>query len=431
MSFVKNGRIFVLVLLIFVASCASENDLSGPDAGREFSANKNGTETLGTPDITISNGSGIVESGIGMVGQSEGSLNINVPEGATVNQVLLYWAGGTTAATGDGSVTLDGYTVEGTLIGGPVNFFSTNNIQYYFSSYRADITGLNVVAAGENTLALGDFRFDMSEGELDENNGCSVVVIYSDGSASDLAIVDGIDLAFFGFSSTLDATVPQTFTVTASDESREAELMLIVGSVGGDRPNQILVTTSAGTAEHSDLLGSFDGPTWDSLTMALTIPAGDTEVTVQLVSTDIASPLGASLAWVCAGLVAPLPAPPSSSISGTVYVDADTDEQQNSYESGIGNVVLDVTDAQGQVSQVTTDSDGHFEFTGPTGDYTVSIDVNNYLEAFNDDLGASFDATTPVSLNVTNPQSDLAFGFVRSEERRVGKECRSRWSPYH
>ena|SRR5256886_14776077 len=25
-----------------------------------------------------------------------------------------------------------------------------------------------------------------------------------------------------------------------------------------------------------------------------------------------------------------------------------------------------------------------------------------------------------------------AFGdFVRSEERRVGKECRSRWSPYH
>ena len=24
-----------------------------------------------------------------------------------------------------------------------------------------------------------------------------------------------------------------------------------------------------------------------------------------------------------------------------------------------------------------------------------------------------------------------AFNGVRSEERRVGKECRSRWSPYH
>ena len=25
----------------------------------------------------------------------------------------------------------------------------------------------------------------------------------------------------------------------------------------------------------------------------------------------------------------------------------------------------------------------------------------------------------------------LDFGYTRSEERRVGKECRSRWSPYH
>mgnify|MGYP000169101848 CR=1 FL=1 len=25
----------------------------------------------------------------------------------------------------------------------------------------------------------------------------------------------------------------------------------------------------------------------------------------------------------------------------------------------------------------------------------------------------------------------LAQGPIRSEERRVGKECRSRWSPYH
>src|SRR3712207_9397614 len=26
---------------------------------------------------------------------------------------------------------------------------------------------------------------------------------------------------------------------------------------------------------------------------------------------------------------------------------------------------------------------------------------------------------------------DAQAGFLRSEERRVGKECRSRWSPYH
>src|ERR1017187_7619666 len=28
-------------------------------------------------------------------------------------------------------------------------------------------------------------------------------------------------------------------------------------------------------------------------------------------------------------------------------------------------------------------------------------------------------------------QADFALNALRSEERRVGKECRSRWSPYH
>ena len=30
-----------------------------------------------------------------------------------------------------------------------------------------------------------------------------------------------------------------------------------------------------------------------------------------------------------------------------------------------------------------------------------------------------------------NELAVASFNYVRSEERRVGKECRSRWSPYH
>ena len=30
-----------------------------------------------------------------------------------------------------------------------------------------------------------------------------------------------------------------------------------------------------------------------------------------------------------------------------------------------------------------------------------------------------------------NAKLDIVLGNDRSEERRVGKECRSRWSPYH
>ncbi len=42
---------------------------------------------------------------------------------------------------------------------------------------------------------------------------------------------------------------------------------------------------------------------------------------------------------------------------------------------------------------------------------------------------------SPLAYEVTRQQgTERAFsqpGYNRSEERRVGKECRSRWSPYH
>ena len=36
-----------------------------------------------------------------------------------------------------------------------------------------------------------------------------------------------------------------------------------------------------------------------------------------------------------------------------------------------------------------------------------------------------------VALRGARDNELIGFGIVRSEERRVGKECRSRWSPYH
>src|SRR2546426_7738355 len=44
-----------------------------------------------------------------------------------------------------------------------------------------------------------------------------------------------------------------------------------------------------------------------------------------------------------------------------------------------------------------------------------------------------FDATEPLELTLKSDFGAVAKerGTERSEERRVGKECRSRWSPYH
>ena len=59
----------------------------------------------------------------------------------------------------------------------------------------------------------------------------------------------------------------------------------------------------------------------------------------------------------------------------------------------------------------------------------------NILLIYTDDQG-SVDARCYGARDLTTPTMDkLAASGVRftqrSEERRVGKECRSRWSPYH
>ena len=48
--------------------------------------------------------------------------------------------------------------------------------------------------------------------------------------------------------------------------------------------------------------------------------------------------------------------------------------------------------------------------------------VNDFLKDLDGDV---IDIKYQVSISVFSEEQ------VRSEERRVGKECRSRWSPYH
>ena len=149
------------------------------------SVGADGTETLGPPSVAIAEGSGVVVSGVGLELSQPGTINIDVPVGATVEQVLLYWEGqSTTDIGGDETVDVNGTSVTGTLIGGPTLFFPNA----YGSTYRADITALGAVVAGPNAVAVGGLTFDRV------NNGAGLVVIYDDGTTADIGIVDGNDL---------------------------------------------------------------------------------------------------------------------------------------------------------------------------------------------------------------------------------------------
>ena len=114
--------------------------------GLSSGAMADGTETLGTPlGITVEQGTGIVMAGTGLTDSQPQDINVTVPAGATVNQVLLYWVIGTSAGDTDTDALVNGNPVTGMIIGGP----SQNQ-----TAYRADITGLGAVSDGPNTLTI-------------------------------------------------------------------------------------------------------------------------------------------------------------------------------------------------------------------------------------------------------------------------------------
>jgi hypothetical protein len=386
----KHLIVVFMIAALFVAGC-SQDDPMEPNGSVTIN-DKDGTEFLG--ETTVANGSGFAEGGVGMTGVDEGILDIMVPAGSTVEQVLLYWVGGTTAALGDDEIEIDGTPVTGDLIGGPTVFYGN----YSFSAYRADITAMDLVAPGANSFTISGMDFDFTGGPNDENDGVGMIVVYDDGSAGELQYFDGLDLAYFEFSPTLDATVPVTFDFAASTEARVAQLIVQSGSVGENRPNQVVATTSAGDQVFDNPMGSTDGNDFDSIVLDVDIPAGDTQLTVQLFSVPSTSPQGASLTWTGTGLTIP-GEPPLYCIGDYVWFDENGDGCQDEGEMGAAGVEVNLWAGCPPVeiiSTTMTDTDGMYEFCDlEPGDYTVQFvapEGYEFCEQYASACGPEFDS---------------------------------------
>jgi len=269
-----------------------------------------GTETLDVPSITIESGTGIVVAGIGLAESQPNSIEIDIPAGATIKQVLLYWSGfflSDASATNTMTITVDSNSVTGVKIGGPAFFFSSA----YATTYRADITSLGLINPGTNTLQVGGLSFD------GVNHGAGLLVIFDDSSGTtDIEIRDGTDTAYFAFPEPRLSTIPQTFGFDPADKVRTAYLAIFAASVEGSdlpatiRPNVIKVTVDNGTAQlFSNQLNSNDGREWDSLLLPISIPVEVSSLTVEAISDDIdaTGERPASFVWICGTLAIPIP----------------------------------------------------------------------------------------------------------------------------
>lgn len=269
-------------------------------------ATADGTETLGTPSVEVAAGTGVAVGGVGLFDQP-GTLGVEVPGDATVRQVLLYVESGHSTSSAnpvDDTFSVNGHELTCGSIGGPAYFYGDIEA----STFRCDITDLGLVHAGSNSLTVGGLD------TADINDGAGVLVIFEQPGGGSVQLVDGNDIAFVDFEGARGVTVPQTFTVTPSEQDRTASLALMVGSIANyQKPDEVprpmtLRITSGGvvTDLHDPFAVDPDNAQFDAAVIPdVFIPAGAGSVTVELLSQWGRDGLPASLVWVSAALATP------------------------------------------------------------------------------------------------------------------------------
>jgi hypothetical protein len=274
-----------------------------------------GTEILNPTSAELADGSMIIGAGVGLSTSQPGDIEVEIPAGASVEQVLIYWDGadrqyaGAAPVIGVTTDTIDvsGNSVEGVFIGGRT--FGTDVQQFAF---RADITSLGLVSAGSNTLSVSGLDFGTESVET----GAGVLVIIDDGGSSTLGIFDGSDYAYIGCTEdgNCQETVKRMFSFPAASSARDARLTMFFASVrgtasGGDlRPSVVRIWVGGESPiEIVNELDSVDGEEWDTLNVEFEVPSGVTQVEVQAFSEDLnlTGDDPASFKWLTAALSVP------------------------------------------------------------------------------------------------------------------------------
>lgn len=297
----------------------SQSGLMALDA-TSFTAANDGLIPVNISGLTATD---LAAAGVGTASRAEETLTLNIPAGATVEAVYIYWArrGNDVdlAPWAPSTILVNGSEVTGEAAGnGPVdNPSSFEPVETLAGiTHKANITGMGIISAGSNTITVQD-----DPAAPAQPLGASVLVFYSvPDKTSELVLFDGVDFLWLGSGATtmehriaLQTARPVTFLFTAAEVERTADLTLLIGDIEPEdaayRPNSLKITVGENPTQvigptPSPFQG-FQGAEWDNYRQSVSIPAGVDKLTVEPVSGPGTNP--ASLVWSFAGLTVEMP----------------------------------------------------------------------------------------------------------------------------
>ena len=259
---------------------------------------------------------------------------------------------------------------------------------------------------------------------------------------------------------TLDSAAPGVPTITAPIEgdniisADEATDVLIAGTAEANAVIDVTLTDSSGTPVTQQVTADGSGA-WTLNTNELDASGlADGAATVSATATDaagnVSTPATANVTIDNTAPTDPAVAPDRDAASDTGVSDtADITSETTPPVSGTGGTSGDTVTLYADGAPVgtgTVAADGSYSVTpdAPLTDGTPALTVSFTDPSGNESaqspaLPITLDSSAPSAPTIDGPiegddiitVDEAADVLVRSEERRVGKECRSRWSPYH
>ncbi len=271
-------------------------------AGFAAPAFADGSQMLGVPlGLNAPAGTRMIVAGQGVRDGQPANLNITIPAGATIHQVVAYWSvvdWDLAKLAPNDSTTMAGQVVNGVRIGDPQLIFNTG----YTAAYRADVTALNLLVPGNNVIAVAGVDFVWP-------GGAGLVAFVDDGGAAvEFEQFDGNDALSRVITPERTESSIVTYNFAPDDVDRVGNLAMFFSSFFDNTPTVITLSVDGDVQEVLvDEIGNDDGNAFDTVQKDVLIPAGATSLSVQLALEDsgigrfAGSYTWGKLAWIYAG----------------------------------------------------------------------------------------------------------------------------------